>query len=154
MTSPDTFPRQVTVQRSVTVAVAADTAWAVVGQLDSMVPEGGFVERVEVDGAGAGAVRTYHLVGGGQVIERIERYDPADRLYIYRIIDVGPLPMARYLGMAHVTPAGPDRCHIGWTVMADSLDGDGAALTAMLEGTVGQALQAFASHLTADDAGG
>jgi hypothetical protein len=146
-TSPDLFPRQVTVQRTVTVDAPADKAWAVVGKLDSMVPEGGFVERVEVDGAGENSIRTYHLVGGGKVIERIERYDHVERLYIYRILDVGPLPMVRYLGMAHVTPAGPDRCHIGWNVMADSIDGDTAALTAMLEGTVTQALQAFAAHV-------
>jgi hypothetical protein len=151
-TSPDLFPRQVTVQRIVTVDAPADKAWAVVGQLDSMVPEGGFVERVEVDGAGENGIRTYHLVGGGKVIERIERYDDAERLYIYRILDVGPLPMVRYLGMAHVTPAGPDRCHIGWTVMADPIGGDTAALTAMLEGTVAQALQAFAAHVTANGA--
>ncbi|MEO7602398.1 MAG: SRPBCC family protein [Sphingomicrobium sp.] len=151
--SPDQFPRQVTVQRIVTVEAPADVAWGVVGQLDSMVPEGGFVERVAVEGSGEGAIRTYHLVGGGEVIERIERYDPVDRLYIYRILDVRPLPMTRYLGLAHVTSAGPGRCHIGWNVMADSLDGDTTALTAMLEGTVTQALGAFAAHLAAGDAG-
>ncbi|HUE78755.1 MAG TPA: SRPBCC family protein [Sphingomicrobium sp.] len=151
--SPDLFPRQVTVQRIITVATPADAAWAVVGQLDSKVLEGDLVERVEIDGSGEGAIRTYHLAGGGRVIERIERYNNADRLYIYRILDVGPLPMVRYLGLAQVTPAGPNRCHIGWHVMADPIDGDTAVLTAMLEATVGQALQAFANHLAPDNAG-
>ena len=145
----DLFPRDASVRRSVLVPVSADAAWAAVGQLDSMVPAGDLIERVELDGSGEGAIRTYHLAIGGSVVERIEHYDGAERLYVYRILDAGPLPMRRYLGMAAVTPEGPGQSRIAWHAMADSLDGETAALTAMLEGSIAQALGAFAAHLAA-----
>lgn len=149
----DVFPRQVAVRRSVTVPVPAGVAWRAVGQLDSLVPGGDMIERVELNGEGEGAIRTYHLAIGGTVVERIERYDPAERIYVYRILDFGPLPMRRYLGMAAVAPASVDQSRISWHAMADSVDGDTAALAAMLEGSIGQALGAFAAHLARDDAG-
>lgn len=147
----DLFPREASVRQCVVVPVSAEAAWNAIGQLDSMVPAGDLVERVELDGTGEGAIRTYHLVIGGTVVERIEHYDPAERLYVYRILNAGPLPMRRYLGMAQVLPEASGHCRIAWHAMADSLDGETAALTAMLEGSVAQALGAFAAHLAGGD---
>ena len=150
----DLFPREVSVTRATALPVSADAAWAAVGALNSRVPAGDMVERIDLEGAGEGAVRTYHLAGGaGTVVERIEHYDDAARRYIYRILDAGPLPFLRYLGMASVSPSGGGRCYLAWHAMADSVDGNAEALAAMLEANIAQALNAFSQHLVGGDGG-
>jgi hypothetical protein len=144
------FPRQVNCTRTERLPVSADEAWAIVGDLGSNVIGAGMVERVEVSGSGTGAIRTFHLPGGARVIERIESYDAAGRRYVYRIIDSGPLPMARYVGMAEVTPAGPEACLLSWSGTADSIDGDSEGLREFVEGNLSHAVTAVARHLSAE----
>lgn len=151
---PDLFPRQVSVTRAVALPVSADAAWAAVGALDSRIPAGDMVDRIDLQGAGEGAIRTYHLAGGaGEVFERIEHYDDSARCYVYRIVDAGPLPFLRYLGMASVSPSGDAGCHLAWHAMADSVDGNREALAAMLEANIAQALNAFSQYLVGGDGG-
>ena len=143
----DLFPRQVRCHVSRRIEVPAELAWAVVGDIGSTIPGGEMIERVEVEGSGEGAVRTYHLRGGGAVVERIEEYDPSARRYVYRITDFGPFPMARYLGTSEVVPAGPSACILSWVAMADPLDGEQDSLAAILRASVSGAVEAIASHL-------
>lgn len=147
----DLFPRQVNCHRASVLPVSADEAWQVVGDVGSQVMTEGLVERVSVEGSGAGALRTYHLPGGGAIVERIEEHDPSERRYVYRIIDAGPMPMARYLGLAQLMPAGPGRSILSWSAMADPLDGDVEGLRAMLEANLSHAVTALASHFGAAD---
>ena len=147
----DLFPREVSIRRSVSLPVPADVAWQSVRELDSPVLVGGMVERIELHGTGEGTVRTFHLAGGGSVIERIEQYSETDRCYAYRIIDSGPLPVQRYLGMAAVTADGDSRSRLTWHGMADPAGIDSDSLRAMMDGNLQQALDAFAGQLGAND---
>lgn len=140
------FPRSINCSRSIRIPVAADLVWEVVGDIASPVPGGGAIERIEVQGAGEGAIRTFHLTGGATITERIETHDASDRRYTYRIIDSGPLPYTRYLGAAEVTPAGPDACVLSWAAMADPVEADTDILRPALEANLDSALQAVAAH--------
>lgn len=141
------FPRQVNCTRTLRLSVPADAAWAVVGDLSGNVVGAGMIERVELIGEGTGAIRTFHLPGGAKVVERIEEYDASERRYIYRITDCGPLPMARYLGMAEVVPAGPEACLLSWSAMAEPVDGDADGLRTFIEANLTHAVMAVANHL-------
>lgn len=72
---------------------------------------GGYVEPVEVQGAGIGALRIYHLTERiGAVVERLIELNEAERTTAYDMVDYGPLNWADYSGHIKVTPAGPDAC--------------------------------------------
>ncbi len=131
---------------TVRIAATADAVWAVVGDLASLIPGGGMVERIDVAGEGAGAIRTFHLPGGATVVERIESHDPAARLYSYRILDSGPLPFADYIGAAEVTADGSDHCMLAWSADAAPAGVDPATLRAIVEANLSGALQAVAAH--------
>ncbi|WP_162806526.1 SRPBCC family protein [Sphingosinicella terrae] len=143
----DLFPRQVSCRRAVRLAVPAVVAWAVVGDIASLVPGGGMIERVDLEGEGAGAVRTFHLPGGARIVERIEEHDPVLRRYVYRIVDGGPLDCVDYLGLAQVTPAGTQACILSWAAMANPVAADADSLRKMLEANLDHALQAVADHV-------
>ena len=141
----DAGPARLRCSDMVRIPATADAVWAVVGDLASLVPGGGMVERIDVDGEGAGAIRTFHLPGGARVVERIESHDPACRLYSYRILDSGPLPFADYVGAAVVTADGPGACLLSWSADVAPAGVDAATLRAMVEANLNGALQAVAA---------
>jgi len=97
------------------IEAPADAVWALVGDFGGTALTGGYVERVELEGRGLGAVRTYHTVarlGGAPVRQRLEGLDPVDRVIVYRMIDNGSVPWTDYTGSIRVTPCGPDACAV------------------------------------------
>jgi hypothetical protein len=142
----DETPMRVQCRDTVRIGATADAVWAVVGDLASLVPGGGMVERIDVDGEGAGAVRTFHLPGGATVVERIESHDPKARRYSYRILDFGPLPFADYAGAAEVSEDGPDACILAWSADTTPAGVDAAMLRTIVEANLSGALQAVAAH--------
>lgn len=97
------------------IEAPADKVWYLVGTWDDTTLSQGYVDRVEVEGAGLGSIRNYYLperLGGGVVRERLEGHDPVNRSYAYRMVDNGPLPWTGYEGRITVTPSGPDRAAI------------------------------------------
>ncbi|HTU13365.1 MAG TPA: SRPBCC family protein [Allosphingosinicella sp.] len=139
-------PARVQCRDSVRIAAPAEAVWAVVGDLASLVPGGGMVERIELDGEGAGAIRTFHLSGGARVVERIESHEPALRCYSYRILDFGPLPFADYVGAAEVIADGRDGCLLSWSADATPAGVDAATLRTIVAANLDGALQAVAAH--------
>ena len=142
----DQTPTRIQCRETVRIGASADKVWAVVGDLASLVPGGGMVERIDVAGEGAGAIRTFHLPGDATVTERIEHHDPAARRYSYRILDFGPLPFADYLGAAEVRADGPDACILAWSADAAPAGVDAAMLRTIVEANLNGALQAVAAH--------
>lgn len=97
------------------VEAPADTVWALVGAFGSDTLTRGYVEKVEVEGEGLGAVRTYHTVerlGGAAVRQRLDILDPVDRVIGYRMVDNGSVPWTDYAGVIRVTPCGPGACAV------------------------------------------
>lgn len=143
----DQFPRPVVTEGAMRAPVPADKVWALVGDLRGEGLAEGMVERVEVEGDGPGAIRTLFLPGGaGRVIERIEEYDAAERYYIYRVIDSGPVDLTNYLGLVKVQPAGEDACIVSWISMCQAVDGKSEEMRGLLRGNIDVVFAAIRKH--------
>jgi hypothetical protein len=95
-----------------------------------------FVDRIEFEGSGRGAVRTLHVKGGITLRERLEEYSDADRYYVYRVIDPGPLDFTHYLAMTSVQPAGPGECILMWITTATAVDGRHEEIRTLLDNNI------------------
>ena len=74
-------------------------------------------------------MRRLSLVGGGTVVERLERIDEASRTYSYSIVD-SPFPVANHSATIKVTGEGDD-CTVEWSSEFDpagGAEGDAADL--------------------------
>ena len=140
----------VRIERAVRIASPAATAWRVLGDFSATEIAAGICSRIEVDGAGIGAVRTMYIAGtwgdgytGGAEVyvkERLESYDEEERCMTYRLVDAGPLPFADYLGSARLVCAGPDRCIAVMTSAFVPVEMDDAAAAALSRGSIDLAL--------------
>jgi hypothetical protein len=119
----DRFPREIVCRHATRLSVEADRAWSLIGNFGDVRVGSEFIDRIDVEGSGCGAVRTLHVKGGITLRERLEEYSDADRYYVYRVIDPGPLDLTHYLAMAAVQPAGPRECILTWITTATAIDG-------------------------------
>ena len=119
----DQFPREIVCRHAIRLPVDADCAWALVGNFGEARIGAEFIDRIDVEGSGVGAVRTLHVKGGITLRERLEEYSDEDRHYVYRVVDPGPLDFTHYLAMASVQPAGPHECILMWITTATAVDG-------------------------------
>ncbi|HEY5757237.1 MAG TPA: SRPBCC family protein [Steroidobacter sp.] len=53
--------------------------------------------------------------GGPEIEELLLHYDEQLRVYTYRVVDAGTLPLADYEGRVCVTAAGPDQCLLSFS---------------------------------------
>jgi hypothetical protein len=92
---------------------AADV-WALLSDFGG-IQVGGPITSVEVEGEGVGMVRTLGM-GGGKVIERLDRLDPAAMVFAYSIVnDDSPLPVRGYSATVTITDKGDGTCNVHWT---------------------------------------
>jgi len=127
------------------IAADADTVWALIGDLRNMAIMEGVVERLEVEGDGACAVRKLILPGGAIVTEVIERYDSEARSYGYRILDPGPLPFQDYAGAARVMPVSQGMCRLVWEASTTPLV-DADAVRAAIQGNIDHVLRVVSAR--------
>lgn len=96
------------------INASADRVWAVLSDFGG-IKVGGPITSVEVEGKGVGMVRTLGL-GGGKVVERLDRFDPSARVFAYSIInDDCPLPVSGYSATVQITDNGNGTCKVDWT---------------------------------------
>jgi Polyketide cyclase / dehydrase and lipid transport len=75
---------------------------------------GGPITSFETKGEGVGMVRTIGM-GGGKVVERLDRHDAKAMVFAYSIINEDcPLPVRNYSATVTITDKG-DTCHVDWT---------------------------------------
>jgi len=103
-----------------TVTVAEDlngpasTVWTILSDFAG-IKVGGPITSFEVEGEGVGMLRTIGM-GGGRVVERLDRHDPAAMVFAYSIInDDCPLPVSDYAATVTITDKGDGTCHVNWT---------------------------------------
>ena len=132
----DTFPREVTANCATRLPRSADAVWQEIGDFGETILSRGMVERIEVEGSGVGMHRILHLGGGALVREALVEHSDAERYYIYRVVDAGPVDVAHQIGMGQVIPAGPDQCILSWATAANPIDGNDQQLQAMLDAIV------------------
>lgn len=146
----DLFPRQFVFRRSARLPHSADAVWRMVGDFGNAAIGKGAVERIDVEGEGIGRIRTLHIAGGiGTLRERLEEHSDADRYYVYRVIDGGPVNFANYLAMAAVMPCGAGASILTWITMADAVEGHDDEVRAMLQGNIDLVLQNVRDGLAA-----
>ncbi|QOG02140.1 SRPBCC family protein [Flavobacterium sp. MDT1-60] len=79
------------------------------GGTEKFVPE--LIERVVVEGSGIGSIRTIHIKGGGQIIEKFTSIN-ADKMEMKFIIISTPMPIQNYEGIFTVTSIDDTTCSV------------------------------------------
>ena len=92
---------------------AADAVWKVLRDFGGLARWSPSVTSCEVEGSGAGAVRTIRA-GESVIRERLESFDEARRSFSYSVV-AGSLPVSNFVGRIQVSPAGADRSRLLWT---------------------------------------
>jgi len=100
------------VKMSAEVDVAVDKLWQFIGSFNALPDWHPAVEKSELEEAGQ--IRKLALVGGGSIIERLERIDDNERLYSYSILE-SPLPVANYTATIRVRSDGDERSIVEWS---------------------------------------
>jgi hypothetical protein len=76
---------------------------------------GGPITSFSTEGDGVGMLRTIGM-GGGEVIERLDRHDARAMVFAYSIVnDDCPLPVRNYSAMVRITDKGNGTCNVNWT---------------------------------------
>lgn len=96
------------------VALSADQLWNVIGGFNALPKWHPAVQSSESTGDKSGSTRTLNLVGGGQIVERLETLDAKARRYRYSIIS-SPLPVAGYESELQVQDNGDGTSTVTWS---------------------------------------
>jgi Polyketide cyclase / dehydrase and lipid transport len=92
---------------------AADV-WAMLSDFGGL-KVGGPITSIDVVGKGVGMVRTIGM-GGGKVVERLDRHDANAMVYAYSITnDDSVLPVKGYSSTVKVTDKGDGTCNVNWS---------------------------------------
>jgi hypothetical protein len=95
------------------VGASAEAVWDLLGNPERASGWAG-VERCEIEGSGAGCVRTLQLVGDERLSERFDLHDETARRYRSEVLEPGRLPLRDFHYSVTVSETGPDRCAIDW----------------------------------------
>lgn len=95
------------------LSVPAEQVWQIIGQFSAFADWHPSIEKSELEQGGK--VRRLSLVGGGTIVERLERLDDESFRYRYSIVD-SPLPVANYVSELKVVNDESGRgCHVEWS---------------------------------------
>ena len=112
----------VSFEREVTIDSAPDTVWKFVGDFNSLDVWHPSVLRSTIEGknkpTAAGAIRVLKLVGGGELVEKLVKYNAAQKSYTYAGVK-GPLPVKNYLSTIALTPAPDGKTIMKWSATFD-----------------------------------
>jgi len=99
------------VSMSTDLNASADQVWQMIGRFNALPDWHPAVEKSEL--TEAGQTRRLSLVGGGTIVEKLEKVDDNARTYTYSIVD-SPLPVSNYTATIKVTGQG-DGSTIEWS---------------------------------------
>lgn len=102
------------VTMSTPVAMNADSLWQAIGSFAAIGDWHPMMEKVEADGEDKGATRRLQLIGGAQILERLEEISPNERLYRYSIVQ-SPLPISDYVSEIRVKDNGDGTSTVEWS---------------------------------------
>lgn len=102
------------VSMSAKLNASAQQVWDVIGGFNTLPDWHPAVEKSELEGGGEGTIRRLGLVGGGEIVERLETVDANERHYSYEILQ-GPFPVAGYHATIRVTDDDDGKsCTVEW----------------------------------------
>ena len=97
-----------------TIEAPVDAVWAALGNFAGIQPGPG-ITAVSYEGEGVGMIRTL-VMGGAQVVERLEEHDAERLTFTYAIInDDSPLPFSNYSATVLITDNGDGTSTVDWT---------------------------------------
>jgi hypothetical protein len=88
------------------------------GGTEKFVPE--LIESVDIEGKGIGSLRTIHIKGGGEIIERLTSIN-TDKMEMKFIIISTPMPIENYEGIFTVTNIDDITCSVLFESIYDVL---------------------------------
>ena len=121
------------VNMETTVNASADKVWETIGDFNGL-PE--YVEAVinsQIQGEGIGTERTLTLSDGGEIIEKLEDYNPEDKMLKYSIVN-SPLPVENYVSTMKVLAMGDDQCKVEWMSTFDAKGASETDAKSVIEG--------------------
>lgn len=88
--------------------------WAALSDFGG-IKVGGPIKSFETKGEGIGMLRMIGM-GGGLVIERLDRHDPKAMVFAYSITnDDSPLPVSSYSSAITITDKRDGTCNVNWS---------------------------------------
>jgi mxaD protein len=96
------------------VNVGADVLWNTIGGFNALPAWHPAVQSSESTGDNAGSTRTLNLVGGGQIVERLETVSKDEKRYRYSIVS-SPLPVLNYEAELQVKDNGDGTSTVAWS---------------------------------------
>ena len=103
------------VSMSANIGVSAKQVWDMIGGFNEISKWHPAIEKSEIEGEGSVTLRRLHLVGGGQIVERLEQSDDDENSYTYTILE-SPLPIADYTATISVKPnQSGSGCTVEWS---------------------------------------
>ncbi len=111
------------VSMSAQLGTSADEAWKLIGGFNALTDWHPAVEASEL--TEEGQTRTLSLVGGGQIVEKLEKIDDSARTYTYSIKN-SPLPVANYTSTITVRDE-DGGCVVDWSGEFDAVGGESEA---------------------------
>jgi hypothetical protein len=94
------------------VSMSADELWKLIGQFNAIPEWHPAVSSSKLEDGGR--IRRLSLLGGGEIVERLEQIEQGDRLYRYSIVS-GPLPVANYTATLRVKDDGKGKAIVEWS---------------------------------------
>jgi hypothetical protein len=89
-----------------------------------------------------GKQRTLSINGGGEILEALLNFDPANRTYTYSILNAGPLPVANYRSTISVSPD-PKGSSVKWVGTYDAKGASDADAKKAVDGAYEAGLKAL-----------
>ncbi len=99
------------VKLSIPVAASTAQVWDTIGNFNAMADWHPAVERSELEDGGS--VRRLHLVGGGEIVEKLEASKDGQS-YTYSILE-GPLPVMNYTSTLRVVEGADGKAEVEWS---------------------------------------
>jgi hypothetical protein len=94
------------------VNMSADELWQLIGKFNALPDWHPAVSSSKLEDGGR--IRRLHLMGGGEIVERLEQIEEGDRLYRYSIVS-GPLPVANYTATLRVKEDKHGKAVVEWS---------------------------------------
>ncbi len=116
------------VKMSASLPASADDIWKLIGGFNALPDWHPAVEKSELkDG---GKERRLSLVGGGEIVERLEAHADEDYTYTYSIVS-SPFPVANYTATVKVVPKDDGTSEVQWSGAFDAVGTEADAIKTM-----------------------
>lgn len=92
--------------------ISPEKVWETIGGFNALSDWHPAIEKSELEGGGS--IRRLSLVGGGTIVEKLEKLDDDGHSYRYSIVD-GPVPVANYSSEIKVTKNAEGGCTVHWS---------------------------------------